>query len=96
MFARHKYDGSELTRDWARLRNEIEPLVEATQLKGDSEAHPVLSPDDEFADFETWGGAGAWRGARSARRLWNQLVNPSQSCFGSSPPTIGGKRPSAM
>ncbi len=59
MFARHKFGGAPLTRQWAELRNRFEPLLEITQYKGDSEAHPTLSPTDEFADFETWNG---WRG----------------------------------
>jgi hypothetical protein len=54
MFAPSTFDGSPLTRSWARLRARWEPLVEVTQFKGDSETHPVLSPIDEFADFETW------------------------------------------
>lgn len=54
MFALNQFDGSELTTAWAKMRIRFEPLMEATQLKGDSEAHPVLSPTDEFADFETW------------------------------------------
>lgn len=60
MFALSRFDGSALTTDWAMTRSRWEPLFEATQLKGDSETHPVLSPNDPFADFETWS---SWAGA---------------------------------
>jgi hypothetical protein len=40
--------------DYAERRMRWEPLYEVTQMKGDSEAHSLFSPDDEFADFETW------------------------------------------
>ena len=40
--------------DYARRRARWEPIYEVTQPKGDGEAHPMLSPDDPFADFETW------------------------------------------
>jgi len=39
---------------YAKKRQRFEPLYETTQMKGDGEAHPSLSPDDPFADFETW------------------------------------------
>ena len=43
-----------LDRDYAERRARWEPLYETTQMKGDGEAHPMLSRADEFADFETW------------------------------------------
>ncbi|NNL35146.1 MAG: DUF3604 domain-containing protein [Silicimonas sp.] len=45
--------GKRLGADYMRARIRWEPLYEITQIKGDGEAHPLLSPDDEFADFET-------------------------------------------
>jgi len=43
-----------LDKDYAERRARWEPLYETTQMKGDGEAHPFLSPDDALADFETW------------------------------------------
>src|SRR5687768_10950356 len=43
-----------LTREYAQTRINWEPLYEATQIKGDGETHPVLSKNDEFANFEKW------------------------------------------
>jgi hypothetical protein len=40
--------------DYIEQRAKWEPLYEVTQIKGDGEAHPFLSPNDEFADYETW------------------------------------------
>ncbi len=46
--------GKEFDRNYAEQRQKWERLYEATQVKGDGEAHPLLSPEDEFASFETW------------------------------------------
>jgi hypothetical protein len=55
MFPLHaQYDGKKLNKKYVQQRAKWEPLYEATQIKGDGETHPFLSPDDEFADFETW------------------------------------------
>jgi len=43
-----------LDKSYVTTRKRWEPLYEVTQIKGDGEAHPFLSPDDEFADYETW------------------------------------------
>ena len=54
MFSVETYGGQPLSPELASLRASLEPVIEATQIKGDGEAHPFLSPDDEFADYETW------------------------------------------
>ena len=54
MFSVETNNGEPLGPELAKLRASLEPVIEATQIKGDGEAHPFLSPDDEFADYETW------------------------------------------
>lgn len=85
MFALTQYDGSPMTSAYAEARARWEPLVEVTQIKGDSETHPLLSPNDEFSDYGTWdaGNLGAntlkqdnmlaFEYARSALKLGLQL-----------------------
>ena len=54
MFSLQTLEGNPLTREYAQTRMRWEPLYEVTQYKGDSETHPYLSPNDDFADFESW------------------------------------------
>lgn len=54
MFAEQTLDGEPLDAQYAENRMRWEPVIEVTQIKGDGEAHPLLSPNDEFADYETW------------------------------------------
>jgi hypothetical protein len=54
MFSAKDFEGKPLTQAYAKTRSRWEPLYEVTQYKGDGETHPKLSPQDEFADFETW------------------------------------------
>ena len=51
---RDSFTGKAFDRSYAETRIKWEPLYEVTQIKGDGETHPLLSPTDEFADYETW------------------------------------------
>jgi hypothetical protein len=92
MFATETLNGKPIDKSYAEARAKWEPLYEVTQMKGDGEAHPLLSPEDEFADYENWD-RGNWAGekkrpemlpheyARSALKIGLQLeeelgVNP--------------------
>lgn len=79
--------GKAIDREYAETRAKWERLYEITQTKGDGEAHPFLSPNDEFADYELWDkgnldGSGAKKNemlageyARSALKLGLMLEN---------------------
>ena len=54
MFDRTTLEGDQITASYAKTRLAWEPIVEVTQIKGDSETHSKLSPNDDFADFENY------------------------------------------
>ena len=54
MFPTVEAFGSKIDREYAETRLKWERLYEVTQTKGTGEAHPFLSPNDEFANFEIW------------------------------------------
>jgi hypothetical protein len=49
-----QYSGREIDAFYVEQRAKWERMYEMTQIKGDGEAHPFLSPDDEFADYYNW------------------------------------------
>jgi hypothetical protein len=55
MFTLTEPNGGPMGAAYARRRATREPVVEITQIKGDSEAHPFMSPNDEFAGYGTAG-----------------------------------------
>ena len=54
MFMEKTISGKAFDKNYVTRRAKWEPLYETTQIKGDAETHPFLSPDDEFADYGTW------------------------------------------
>jgi hypothetical protein len=54
MFELTRFDGTPMTGEYAAARARWEPLFEVTQIKGQSESHPSLSPDDDFAAWDLW------------------------------------------
>ena len=54
MFEETRFDGTPMTPEYAAGRQKWERLYEVTQMKGQSESHPSLSPTDEFADWDRW------------------------------------------
>ena len=54
MFETKRYNGEPLTKQWVEDRARWEPLFEVFQIKGTSDAHPLLSPNDEYANFGIW------------------------------------------
>jgi len=68
MFALQNMNGKPIDRQYAERRIKWEPLYEVTQMKGDGEAHPLLSPNDEFADYENWD-RGNWNGEKKTPQM---------------------------
>ena len=68
-FANVNFNGDPLSQEYAKTRARWEPLNEVTQYKGDGEAYPPLSPDDEFADYETWH---SWAGPNTTNITFNE------------------------
>jgi len=96
MFDDVTLSGEPLTADYAARRQRWEPIYEITQIKGDGEAHPLLSPTDEFADYYTWdkGSFGEQLKARDmlpreyARSAWRRGMQ-YEAAFGVNPFKFG-------
>ncbi len=54
MFPETRNNGEPIDVAYSEKRMRFEPIYEVTQIKGDGETHPVVSPDDAWADFGTW------------------------------------------
>jgi hypothetical protein len=80
MFMSVTYEGKPISPDYARIRSSIEPIIEVTQIKGDSETHPLNSPDDEFADYEPFDIPLRWTvPVEAAYRLYRAVTSVLES-----------------
>jgi hypothetical protein len=52
MFSPNKFLGGPMDARYAKRQQLNEPVIEMIQTKGSSDTHPLLSPNDEFANFE--------------------------------------------
>jgi len=73
MWEETKSGGEPIDLEWARQRLRNEVIVEMTQVKGTSEAHPLLSTDDEWSDFEIYAHK------PPLKKRFNQLFESSES-----------------
>jgi hypothetical protein len=97
MFEEQQYDGNPLTREWAEARARWEVLFELFQFKGQSESHPSLSPNDEFAkNFDLWDTANLAGKAKQPgmyrTEYWREALKSGmrlQSSFGTNPFKLG-------
>ncbi|WP_298534875.1 DUF3604 domain-containing protein [uncultured Algibacter sp.] len=75
MFSGKLYNSEEpISPEYAKRRQRFEPLYEVTQMKGTSEAHPSISPEDEFSNFEIWDKASFGSEAKTKEMLPNEYA----------------------
>jgi len=92
-----QYTGRAIDEEYGRQRAKWEPVYKITQIKGDGEAHPMLSRDDAFADFGTWDvGNLALSGAKTPDRLRYEYAREAlkngpllEERFGANPDKFG-------
>ena len=71
-----------IDREYANARMRWEPLYEVTQMKGDGETLPALSPNDEFANFERWDRGSFGTGVLAVATIWTMSAYGMPRYFG--------------
>lgn len=69
--------GEAFTTDYAERRQRWEPVYEITQIKGDGETHPLLSPTDEFVDYYRWDKGSFGEGRKTPDMLPREYARPA-------------------